>query len=82
MTFYLVYQVQGAVFDLPEEIAKELLNKELPPGNTVTKITKVGPVLLLDACTSQSFRLYNSCVLVYHITKQDLVVFAVACIAR
>ncbi|KAJ0460531.1 putative RNA helicase transcription factor interactor and regulator CCHC(Zn) family [Helianthus annuus] len=33
--------VQGAVFDLPEEIAKELLNKDLPPGNTVTKITKL-----------------------------------------
>lgn len=34
-------QVQGAVFDLPEEIAKELLNKQLPPGNSITKITKV-----------------------------------------
>ncbi|KAJ0640965.1 putative RNA helicase transcription factor interactor and regulator CCHC(Zn) family [Helianthus annuus] len=33
--------VQGAVFDLPEEIAKELLNKDLPPGNTITKITKL-----------------------------------------
>lgn len=35
-------QVQGAVFDLPEEIAKELLNKQLPPGNTISKISKVG----------------------------------------
>ncbi|XP_073269398.1 DEAD-box ATP-dependent RNA helicase 3, chloroplastic [Primulina huaijiensis] len=37
-------RVQGAVFDLPEEIAKELLNKELPPGNTITKITKLPPL--------------------------------------
>ena len=34
-------QVQGAVFDLSEEIAKELLNKQLPPGNTISKITEV-----------------------------------------
>ncbi|GKA43458.1 DEAD-box ATP-dependent RNA helicase 3, chloroplastic-like protein, partial [Tanacetum coccineum] len=34
-------QVQGAVFDLPEEIAKNLLTKDMPPGNTVTKITKL-----------------------------------------
>ncbi|KAH8507099.1 hypothetical protein H0E87_009564, partial [Populus deltoides] len=33
--------VQGAVFDLPEEIAKELLNKQIPPGNTIAKITKL-----------------------------------------
>lgn len=35
------YQAQGAVFDLPEEIAKDLLTMELPPGNTLTKISKV-----------------------------------------
>jgi hypothetical protein len=35
------YQVQGAVFDLPEEIAKDLLTMELPPGNTLTKVSKV-----------------------------------------
>jgi len=35
------YQVQGAVFDLPEEIAKDLLTMELPPGNTLIKISKV-----------------------------------------
>lgn len=35
------YQVVGAVFDLPEEIARELLTRELPPGNTITKISKV-----------------------------------------
>ncbi|KAG6505212.1 hypothetical protein ZIOFF_037566 [Zingiber officinale] len=34
-------KVQGAVFDLPEEIAKELLTKQLPPGNSLVKITKV-----------------------------------------
>ena len=36
-----LYQVQGAVFDLPEEIAKDLLAMELPAGNTITKISKV-----------------------------------------
>ncbi|PIN00782.1 ATP-dependent RNA helicase [Handroanthus impetiginosus] len=36
--------VQGAVFDLPEEIAKELLQKELPPGNTIVKIAKLPPL--------------------------------------
>ncbi|CAI9287249.1 unnamed protein product [Lactuca saligna] len=40
-------RVQGAVFDLPEEIAKELLTKDVPPGNTITKITKL-PVLQDD----------------------------------
>lgn len=34
-------QVQAAVFDLPEEIAKELLSKQTPPGNTITRISKV-----------------------------------------
>ncbi|KAL5582773.1 hypothetical protein UlMin_015215 [Ulmus minor] len=37
-------RIQGAVFDLPEEIAKELLNKQIPPGNTITKITKLPPL--------------------------------------
>ncbi|KAK7392153.1 hypothetical protein VNO78_20583 [Psophocarpus tetragonolobus] len=37
-------RVKGAVFDLPEEIAKELLNKELPSGNTISKITKLPPL--------------------------------------
>ncbi|KAI4349842.1 hypothetical protein L6164_010391 [Bauhinia variegata] len=36
--------VQGAVFDLPEDIAKELLNKEIPPGNTISKISKLPPL--------------------------------------
>ncbi|GAB4847782.1 DEAD-box ATP-dependent RNA helicase 3, chloroplastic [Ancistrocladus abbreviatus] len=34
-------RIQGAVFDLPEEIAKELLNRQLPPGNTISKISKL-----------------------------------------
>ncbi|XP_057542312.1 DEAD-box ATP-dependent RNA helicase 3, chloroplastic-like [Amaranthus tricolor] len=46
--------VQGAVFDLPEEIAKELLNKEIPPGNTLSKITKL-PALQDDAPPSDSY---------------------------
>lgn len=29
------------MFDLPEEIAKELLSKQLPPGNSVSRVTKV-----------------------------------------
>ncbi|KAL3635178.1 hypothetical protein CASFOL_019725 [Castilleja foliolosa] len=37
-------KVQGAVFDLPEEIAKELLTREIPEGNTITKITKLPPL--------------------------------------
>ncbi|KAJ7977779.1 DEAD-box ATP-dependent RNA helicase [Quillaja saponaria] len=37
-------RVQGAVFDLPEEIAKELLSKQTPPGNTISKITKLPPL--------------------------------------
>lgn len=45
----LIFQVQGAVFDLPEDIAKELLNQQTPPGNTISKITKVGFVFLFLA---------------------------------
>lgn len=37
-------RVQGAVFDLPEEIAKELLNRQIPPGNTISKISKLPPL--------------------------------------
>ncbi|XP_010546798.1 PREDICTED: DEAD-box ATP-dependent RNA helicase 3, chloroplastic [Tarenaya hassleriana] len=37
-------RVQGAVFDLPEDIAKELLDQELPPGNSISKITKLPPL--------------------------------------
>ncbi|TXG48965.1 hypothetical protein EZV62_024840 [Acer yangbiense] len=42
-------KVQGAVFDLPEEIAKELLNRQIPPGNTISKITKSIDVHYLPA---------------------------------
>lgn len=49
------YQVQGAVFDLPEEIAKELLNKELPPGNTITKISKVSNDWVFICSMNQPF---------------------------
>ncbi|KAK3415923.1 hypothetical protein EUGRSUZ_H01352 [Eucalyptus grandis] len=34
-------RVQAAVFDIPEEIAKELLSQPTPPGNTITRISKV-----------------------------------------
>ncbi|CAN1219256.1 DEAD-box ATP-dependent RNA helicase 3, chloroplastic [Linum perenne] len=37
-------KVQGAVFDLPEEIAKELLSMQLPPGNHISKISKLPPL--------------------------------------
>ncbi|KAL3843605.1 hypothetical protein ACJIZ3_001008 [Penstemon smallii] len=52
-------QIQGAVFDLPEEIAKELLNKELPPGNTITKITKL-PALQDDGPPSDSYGRFSN----------------------
>ncbi|ESW17065.1 hypothetical protein PHAVU_007G207200 [Phaseolus vulgaris] len=37
-------RIKGAVFDLPEEIARELLKKEVPSGNTISKITKLPPL--------------------------------------
>ncbi|KAG6728898.1 hypothetical protein I3842_01G000200 [Carya illinoinensis] len=47
-------RVQGAVFDLPEEIAKELLNRQAPPGNTISKITKL-PALQDDGPPSDYY---------------------------
>lgn len=47
-------KVQGAVFDLPEEIAKELLNQEIPAGNTINRITKL-PALQDDAPPSDNY---------------------------
>ncbi|XP_068662654.1 DEAD-box ATP-dependent RNA helicase 3, chloroplastic-like [Aristolochia californica] len=47
-------KVQGAVFDIPEDIAKELLNRQMPPGNTITKITKL-PALQDDGPPSDSY---------------------------
>ncbi|ESR37176.1 DEAD-box ATP-dependent RNA helicase 3 [Citrus sinensis] len=52
-------RVQGAVFDLPEEIAKELLNKQIPPGNTISKITKL-PVLQDDGPSSDNYGRFSS----------------------
>lgn len=47
-------RVQGAVFDLPEEIAKELLSRQIPPGNTLTKIAKL-PALQDDGPSSDYY---------------------------
>lgn len=52
-------RVQSAVFDLPEEIAKELLNRELPPGNTISKITKL-PALQDDGPASDFYGRFSS----------------------
>ncbi|CAM8897232.1 unnamed protein product [Rhodiola kirilowii] len=51
-------RVSGAVFDLPEEIAKELLNKQLPPGNSVTRVTKM-PTLQDDGPPSDNYGRFN-----------------------
>ncbi|GAU11385.1 hypothetical protein TSUD_343760 [Trifolium subterraneum] len=47
-------RVQGAVFDLPEEIGKELLEKDIPPGNTISKVTKL-PALQDDGPASDFY---------------------------
>lgn len=47
-------RVQGAVFDLPEEIAKSLLSMQLPAGNTIFKITKL-PALQDDSPPSDNY---------------------------
>ncbi|KAK9086161.1 hypothetical protein Syun_028555 [Stephania yunnanensis] len=52
-------KVQGAVFDLPEDIAKELLNKQIPPGNTISKITKL-PALQDDRPPSDNYGKFTS----------------------
>ncbi|KAJ1292887.1 hypothetical protein BS78_01G024700 [Paspalum vaginatum] len=51
--------VQGAVFDLPEEIAKDLLAMELPAGNTITKISKL-PALQDDGPPSDSYGRFSN----------------------
>ncbi|XP_072997025.1 DEAD-box ATP-dependent RNA helicase 3, chloroplastic-like [Typha latifolia] len=51
--------VQGAVFDLPEEIAKELLNKQLPPGNTLSKVTKL-PALQDDGPPTDNYGRFSN----------------------
>ncbi|KAJ6844270.1 DEAD-box ATP-dependent RNA helicase 3, chloroplastic-like [Iris pallida] len=52
-------RVQGAVFDLPEEIAKNLLTTQLPPGNTISKITKL-PALQDDGPPSDSYGRFSN----------------------
>uniref|UniRef100_J3LUD8 RNA helicase n=2 Tax=Oryza brachyantha TaxID=4533 RepID=J3LUD8_ORYBR len=52
-------RVQGAVFDLPEEIAKDLLSMELPPGNTITKVTKL-PALQDDGPATDSYGRFSN----------------------
>ncbi|XP_017228720.1 DEAD-box ATP-dependent RNA helicase 3, chloroplastic [Daucus carota subsp. sativus] len=52
-------RVQGAVFDLPEEVAKELLEKQIPPGNTITKITKL-PALQDDGPSNDNYGRYSN----------------------
>ncbi|XP_047157555.1 DEAD-box ATP-dependent RNA helicase 3, chloroplastic-like [Vigna umbellata] len=47
-------RIKGAVFDLPEEVARELLKKELPSGNTISKITKL-PTLQDDEPASDFY---------------------------
>ncbi|XP_052194443.1 DEAD-box ATP-dependent RNA helicase 3, chloroplastic [Diospyros lotus] len=51
--------IQGAVFDLPEETAKELMNKQLPPGNTISKITKL-PALQDDGPPSDHYGRFSN----------------------
>ncbi|XP_008798630.2 DEAD-box ATP-dependent RNA helicase 3B, chloroplastic [Phoenix dactylifera] len=52
-------RVQGAVFDLPEEIAKELLKKQLPPGNTISKIMKL-PALQDDGPPTDNYGRFSN----------------------
>lgn len=52
-------RVQGAIFDLPEEIAADLLNQELPPGNTISKITKL-PALQDDGPAGDFYGRFSS----------------------
>ncbi|GMP39689.1 hypothetical protein CsSME_00010419 [Camellia sinensis var. sinensis] len=52
-------RVQGAVFDLPEEIAKELLNRQIPPGNTISKISKL-PTLQDDGPPSDYYGKFSN----------------------
>ncbi|ONK61416.1 uncharacterized protein A4U43_C08F29680 [Asparagus officinalis] len=47
-------RVQGAVFDLPEEIAKKLLSMQFSPGNSISLITKL-PALQDDGPPSDSY---------------------------
>ncbi|CAI0381992.1 unnamed protein product [Linum tenue] len=52
-------KVQGAVFDLPEEIAKELLKMQLPPGNVISKISRL-PALQDDGPVGDHYGRFSS----------------------
>ncbi|KAL0848496.1 hypothetical protein Bca101_021743 [Brassica carinata] len=52
-------RVQGAVFDLPEDIAKELLENEVPEGNIISLITKLPP-LQDDGPSSDNYGRFSS----------------------
>ncbi|KAG2244434.1 hypothetical protein Bca52824_093711 [Brassica carinata] len=52
-------RVQGAVFDLPEDIAKELLENEVPEGNSISLITKLPP-LQDDGPSSDNYGRFSS----------------------
>ncbi|KAL0873141.1 hypothetical protein Bca101_022846 [Brassica carinata] len=52
-------RVQGAVFDLPEDIAKELLENEVPEGNIMSLITKLPP-LQDDGPSSDNYGRFSS----------------------
>ncbi|CAA7017200.1 unnamed protein product [Microthlaspi erraticum] len=52
-------RVQGAVFDLPEDIAKQLLEKEVPEGNSLSVITKLPP-LQDDGPSSDNYGRFSS----------------------
>lgn len=50
--------VEGAVFDLPEDVAKELLLKKTQPGYTISEITKL-PSLIDDEPPSDRYGRYS-----------------------
>ncbi|KAL1212732.1 DEAD-box ATP-dependent RNA helicase 3 [Cardamine amara subsp. amara] len=52
-------RIQGAVFDLPEEIAKQLLEREVPEGNSLSMITKLPP-LQDDGPSSDNYGRFSS----------------------
>ncbi|KAL0792403.1 hypothetical protein Bca101_063780 [Brassica carinata] len=52
-------RVRGAVFDLPEDIAKDLIEKEMPEGNSVFMITKLPP-LQDDGPSSDNYGRFSS----------------------
>ncbi|KAL0856221.1 hypothetical protein Bca101_061374 [Brassica carinata] len=57
--FMVADDMVGAVFDLPEDIAKELLEKEVPEGNSLSMITKLPP-LQDDGPSSDNYGRFSS----------------------